>query len=135
LPELGLAIEDGPGNTEIIPSGNVSYPWAIDRFQNVTYEDQLERVAVMLIMSIPLKGDLYKRPNNLRFTMACAKAQPDYPFPDLGGAGGPDEDPEQGGPGGPSGPPGPSDSGTSRGLRPFGLLLAIFVAAVYISSN
>lgn len=75
-----LAREDG-GDTAVIPPGDFSSPWAVEVYDDVTYEEQLRRVAVAIALQVPLPDGDRLSPNQIRFSMSCARASADYEFP------------------------------------------------------
>ncbi|KFH40451.1 hypothetical protein ACRE_088830 [Hapsidospora chrysogenum ATCC 11550] len=94
--ELGvLAREDGD-DTFVLPSGSPSSPWAVRTFEGVLYEQQLERVAVMIIAQIPLPDGEELSINRVLFEMECAKASPVEPVEDSRPNPGPGEEESKG---------------------------------------
>ena len=75
-----LAREDG-SNTAVIPSGDFSAPWAVAAYEDVTYEEQLQRVAIAIAVQVPLPDGGRLSPNQVRFSMKCVRATEDYEFP------------------------------------------------------
>lgn len=68
-------MEDEESDTEIKPSSNATHPLVFTKKSNMTYEEQINRVTVALILRKPLEEKLFKDPDNLQLEMACVKAK------------------------------------------------------------
>ncbi|KAK2872128.1 hypothetical protein FQN49_002538 [Arthroderma sp. PD_2] len=80
-----LARENGARFTKIEPSGTTSNPHVTEVLEDASYEQQIERVAAMLLVRKPLEGDLYKNADNIQFEMACVKAERSHEENNSGG--------------------------------------------------
>ncbi|KAL2870432.1 uncharacterized protein BJX67DRAFT_345702 [Aspergillus lucknowensis] len=70
-----LATENGD-DTSIMSSGNATNTYVTDRLSDTRYEDLIERVAVAIVVRVPLEGDLYQNADNIQLEIACVKAEP-----------------------------------------------------------